>query len=104
MGQTIGYFLISTVICLAYFSPWIITSWTCKDSITCTCLGSRLDITPGGLRFAMSIFFRNASRRFAMGVVARKKMMSIMALCAMVGLLLLPIVMSLPGRPPERTQ
>ena len=31
-----------------------------------------------------------------MGLLARKKLFSTMALCAMVGLLLLPIVMSLP--------
>src|SRR6266581_5267144 len=40
--------------------------------------------------------FRNASRRYLMGRVAGKKFFSIMALFAMVGLLLLPIAVSLP--------
>src|SRR2546426_8862609 len=41
--------------------------------------------------------FRNASRRYLMGLVAGKKLFSIMALCAMIGLLLLPIAVSLPS-------
>jgi hypothetical protein len=42
-------------------------------------------------------FFKNASRRYRMGRVAGKKLFSVMALCAMIGLLLLPIAVSLPS-------
>src|SRR5256885_16064769 len=41
--------------------------------------------------------FKNASRRYLMGRVAGKKLFSVMALCAMIGLLLLPIAVSLPS-------